>query len=80
VFTGELSSMVRLKAQQTIADIGGINGKSVTKDTDFLVVGQQAFRRVGEDGMSDKQEKAVKLIEKGSTLEILPEDDFLKNL
>ena len=80
MFTGELSSMFRVKAQQTIADIGGINGKSVTKDTDFLVVGQQDFRRVGEDGMSDKQEKAVKLIEKGSTLEILSEDDFLKNL
>ena len=80
MFTGDLSSMVRVKARQAIADIGGINGKSVTKDTDFLVFGQQDFRRVGEDGMSGKQEKAVKLIEKGSTLEILSEDDFLKNL
>lgn len=35
---------------------------------------------VGEDGMSNKQEKAVKLIEKGSTLEIISEDDFLKNI
>jgi DNA polymerase III subunit epsilon len=30
--------------------------------------------------MSSKQEKAIKLIEKGSTLEILSEDDFLKNV
>lgn len=80
VFTGALSSMVRADAQQTIADIGGIIGNSVTKDTDFLVVGQQDYRVVGDDGMSSKQEKAVKLIEKGSTLEILSEDDFLKNL
>jgi DNA polymerase-3 subunit epsilon len=80
VFTGTLSSMIRTEAQQIIADIGGINGKSVTIDTDFLVVGQQDYRVVGDDGMSSKQEKAVKLIEKGSSLEILSEDDFLKNL
>lgn len=80
VFTGTLSSMVRTDAQQIIANIGGINGNSVTKDTDFLVVGQQDYRIVGEDGMSNKQEKAVKLIEKGAVLEILSEDDFLKNL
>ena len=80
VFTGTLSSMMRIKAQQIVADIGGINGNGVTKDTDFLVVGQQDYRVVGDDGMSSKQEKAVKLIEKGSSLEIISEDDFLKNL
>ena len=80
VFTGALSSMIRSDAQQTIADIGGIIGNGVTKDTDFLVVGQQDYRVVGDDGMSSKQEKAIKLIEKGSTLEILSEDNFLKNL
>ncbi|MES2431694.1 MAG: exonuclease domain-containing protein [Bacteroidota bacterium] len=80
IFTGTLSSMIRAEAQQTIADIGGIIGSNVTKDTDFLIVGQQDYRVVGDDGMSNKQEKAVKLIEKGSTLEIISEDDFLKNL
>lgn len=80
VFTGVLSSMVRAEAQQSIADIGGIIGNNVTKDTDFLVVGQQDYRVVGDDGMSSKQEKAIKLIENGSTLEVLSEDDFLKNL
>lgn len=80
VFTGTLSSMVRTEAQQKIADIGGINGKSVTKETDFLVVGQQDYRVVGDDGMSKKQEKAMKLIETGSTLEVISEDDFLRNL
>jgi len=80
VFTGTLSSMNRPEAQQKIVDVGGLLGKSVTKDTDFLVVGQQDFRIVGDDGMSGKQEKAVKLIEKGSTLEIIPETDFLHNI
>jgi len=69
VFTGILSSMVRANAQQLIADIGGILGNGVTSSTDFLIVGQQDYRVVGEDGMSNKQEKAIKLIEKGSKLE-----------
>src|SRR5690606_32469104 len=80
VFTGTLSSMVRADAQQAIADIGGIIGNSVTGDTDFLIVGQQDYRIVGDDGMSNKQEKAIKLIQKGATLEILSEDNFLRNL
>lgn len=80
VFTGTLSSMARAEAQQIIADIGGINKSGVTKETDFLVVGQQDYRVVGDDGMSNKQEKAVKLIEKGSSLEIISEDDFLRSI
>jgi DNA polymerase III subunit epsilon len=80
VFTGTLSSMVRASAQLAIADIGGSIGGNVTRDTDFLIVGQQDYRIVGDDGMSSKQEKAIKLIEKGSMLEILSEDDFLRSL
>lgn len=80
VFTGTLSSMVRVEAQQLIADIGGILGNSVTKETDFLIVGQQDYRVVGDDGMSNKQEKAIKLIKDGAMLEIISEDDFLRNL
>ncbi|MDX2046329.1 MAG: exonuclease domain-containing protein [Chitinophagaceae bacterium] len=80
VFTGVLSSMVRSEAQQVVADIGGIISNNVNKETDFLIVGQQDYRLVGDDGMSSKQEKAIKLIEKGSTLEILSEEDFLRNL
>ena len=80
VFTGTLLSMQRKDAQQLVADIGGINGNGITKNTDFSVVGQQDYRVVGEDGMSSKQEKAMVLIEKGSELEILSEDEFLRNL
>jgi len=72
--------MVRNEAQQLIADIGGINGKGVTKSTDFLVVGQQDYRVVGEDGMSNKQEKAIKYIDLGSEIEILSENEFTRNI
>ncbi len=80
VLTGALSSMVRKEAQQIIADIGGTNSDTITKETDFLIVGQQDFRRVGEDGMSRKQEKAQKLLDKGVTIEVMSEADFLRNI
>lgn len=80
VFTGSLMSMPRKDAQQLVADIGGINGNAVSKNTDFLVVGQQDYRIVGDSGMSSKQEKAIGLIENGSKLEILSEDEFFKSV
>jgi DNA polymerase-3 subunit epsilon len=43
-------------------------------------IGDQDYRIVGEDGMSSKQENAVKLIGKGSNMEIISESDFLKNI
>lgn len=81
VFTGTLQSMVRSEALKIVADIGGFIGSGgITKETDFLIVGQQDFRVVGSDGMSGKQEKAVKLVSKGLEIEILSEEDFLKHL
>lgn len=80
VFTGTLSSMVRSEAQQKILDIGGILGNGVTMSTDFLIVGQQDYRVVGDDGMSSKQKKALKFIEKGYPLEILSENEFVRNI
>jgi len=78
VFTGTLSSMTRKDAQQLVADIGGINGNGVNSGTNFLVVGQQDFRIVGDLGISSKQKKAIDLVSKGATLEIIAEEDFLK--
>jgi len=80
VFTGALGSMPRSIAHQVIGNIGGIASDSVRKDTDFLVVGQQDYRIVGDSGMSSKQRKAVDMVNKGSSIEILSEEDFLKNL
>lgn len=80
VFTGKLSSMGRADAQRIIADIGGTNLSDVTQETDFLVVGQQDYRFVGEDGMSNKQEKAQRLLAKGYNIEVISEADFLRNI
>jgi DNA polymerase-3 subunit epsilon len=80
VFTGALISMERDQAYQKIVDAGGFIGTNVTRKTDYLIVGQQDYRIVGEDGMSGKQEYAVKLIEKGFPIEILSEHNFSKNI
>ena len=80
VFTGTLGSMTRGEAQQLVADIGGMASNNVTKDTNFLVVGQQDVRLVGNDGMSGKQEKAVSLKAKGHQIEFMSEADFLSHI
>ena len=65
---------------QMIKNIGGIPMDSVTKETDVLVVGQQDYRVVGADGMSNKQKKALKFLEKGQNIEILSEAEFLNRI
>lgn len=70
--------MVRIT--QTIADIGGFPQKGVNKSTQILVVGQQDYRLVGEDGMSSKQEKAMALKDAGQDIEIMSEEQFLSML
>ncbi|WBL42408.1 exonuclease domain-containing protein [Algoriphagus halophytocola] len=80
LFTGKMDSMTRDEANQAIADIGGTPMKGFNNSIEFLVVGQQDYRVVGDDGMSSKQEKTIKLIEKGKSIEIMSEDDFLRNL
>jgi DNA polymerase-3 subunit epsilon len=72
--------MRRGEALQIIAEIGGTPTDNVTKSTNILVVGQQDFRVVGESGMSSKQKKAINMKAKGLDIEIITEDDFLKNL
>lgn len=80
VFTGELENISRRDAMQRIVDIGGIVKSGVSSKTDYLVVGKQDLTIVGEDGLSTKERKAYKLIDKGLDIKILNEHDFLKLL
>jgi DNA polymerase-3 subunit epsilon len=79
-FTGTCQWASRDKLLQTIADIGGFPQKGVNKFTQILVVGQQDYRKVGEDGMSSKQEKAMALKDAGQDIEIMSEKQFLSML
>lgn len=78
--TGTLKFCLRVDALQIIADIGGTPCDSVTKKTDILIIGQQDYKKVGENGMSSKHKKALDLIHKGQKIDILSEEDFLGNI
>lgn len=76
-FTGKCEFANRQDLLQMIADIGGIPANTVTSRTDILVVGQQDYRVVGEDGMSSKQKKAMALRDKGQDIEIMSEAEAI---
>ena len=79
-FTGKTQYAVRRVLLQMVKNSGGIPTDSVTSETDVLVVGQQDYRIVGADGMSSKQKKALKLLEKGQLIEILSESEFISRI
>ncbi len=76
VFTGELEKMTRKEAMQIVANIGGIPADTVTKKTNFLVLGNNDYCKAIKDGKSTKQKKAEKLILAGADLQIMPEAVF----
>ncbi|MCQ2517677.1 MAG: ribonuclease H-like domain-containing protein [Lachnospiraceae bacterium] len=76
VFTGTLERMVRKDAMQIVANIGGINGDSVNKKTNILVLGNGDYSCILKDGKSSKHKKAERLISKGADLQIISEDVF----
>lgn len=75
VFTGELS-IGRGEAAQLAADHGAIVKSGVSRKTDFLIVGKQDVSIVGDDGMSNKEEKAHALNADGANIVFLSESEF----
>jgi|GEM_PF-494694 len=78
VFTGELEKMTRIEAAKTVANLGGINGDSITKKTNYLVLGNFDNVQSVKDGKSTKQKKAEEYISKGQDLHIINEYEFYK--
>lgn len=77
VFTGELS-IDRRTAMQLAVNSGAVVRSSVSKKTNYLVVGMQDKALVGDDGMSTKEEKAYELNSSGmANIKILNEEEFL---
>lgn len=80
VFTGKMESMKRDDARAAVVRIGGLAPERLTQETDYLVVGIQDLRVVGEKGLSGKMKTAAKYKEKGMPIEIIDEQDFLDML
>jgi len=71
LFTGTLTHMERKRAQELVAQHGGVNASGVSKTLNYLVVGDGG-------GAGSKLTKAEKLVQEGAPLEILSESAFLK--
>lgn len=75
-FTGTLERMTRREAMQIVVNHGGLCADSVTKETNFLVLGNNDYVKSIKDGKSNKQKKAEKMKLKGLDIETISEDDF----
>lgn len=76
VITGKLDRFTRAQAMQLIADLGGVNDSSVTKNTNFLILGNNDYCSTIQDGKSSKQKKAEAYKLDGQDIEIIPENVF----
>lgn len=76
--TGTLSRLTKNEAKKLVAGIGGIPQDTVTRETNFLVVGVQDIRVVGDDGLSKKQERAIKYKQQGIDIEFMTEEEFME--
>lgn len=80
VFTGTLEKLLRKDAMQLIVNLGGILDNSVTKKTNYLILGNNDYCKSIKDGKSSKQKKAEQLKLQGQDIEILDEDTFYQLL
>jgi len=62
---------------QAVVDHGGICHDTVTRDTDYLVLGQEGFRGYQAGHRSSKLRKVEEMRSKGLPIEILSETDFI---
>ena len=75
-FTGVLERMPRKTAAQIVVDLGGFCDDTVTKVTNFLILGNNDYCTTLRDGKSNKQKKAEAYKLKGRDIEIIPESVF----
>lgn len=77
VFTGTLQRLVRSDAKVLVESVGGIFADTLTKATNYLVVGSwnPSF---GDSEKSSKMVKAEKFIEAGSDLQVIDETYFME--
>lgn len=76
VFTGKLEKMVRKDAMQIVVNLGGILDNSVTKKTNYLILGNNDYNAILHGEKSSKHKKAEKLKLEGNDIEIIDEFTF----
>lgn len=76
VFTGALSSLERKDAFQIVANLGGIPKDSITKKTNYLIVGNSDFAQSVKDGKTTKMVQAEEYRKKGCDILTMSESAF----
>lgn len=76
VFTGKLEIMVRRDAMQVVVNLGGLLDNSVTKKTNFLILGNNDYNAILHGEKSSKHKKAEQLRLDGNDIEIIDEYTF----
>lgn len=76
VFTGKLEKMVRQDAMQMVVNRGGILDQNVTKNTNYLILGNNDYNAILHGNKSSKHRKAEKLKLEGNDIEIIDELTF----
>ena len=76
VFTGSLEKYTRQEAAQIVVNFGGLCGNSVTRKTNFLILGNNDYFSTMKKGKSSKQIKAEEYKLKGQDIEIISESLF----
>ncbi|GIW79156.1 MAG: O-linked GlcNAc transferase [Gemmatales bacterium] len=79
-FTGRLATMTRAEAIALIESLGGQFSKSVTRQTQVVVVGQEGWPIRIDGGLTRKLEKAQQLQQAGCDIEIVAEQEWLDRL
>jgi tetratricopeptide (TPR) repeat protein len=78
--TGRLASMTHREAGSLIEELGGAFVQSPTRDTDFLVVGQDGLPLGADGALTASLLRARRLRAEGYPIELINEDAFLRRL
>lgn len=76
VFTGVLQQMARRDAMQAVVNLGGLVEDRITKNTNYLILGNNDYCSSIKDGKSNKQKKAEQYKLDGQDIEIISENTF----
>jgi DNA polymerase-3 subunit epsilon len=76
VFTGKLEKMLRQEAMQLVVNLGGVLDNSVTKKTNYLILGNNDYNAILHGEKSSKHKKAEQLMLEGLDISIIDELTF----
>lgn len=76
IFTGKLEKMSRKEAMQMVVNVGGILDKTVNKETNYLILGNNDYNFILKGKKSSKHIKVEKLKLEGQDINIIDEFTF----